>query len=55
MEKVMERRRSCKKRHDNGNGFGLTLGQWCALHKVTMTPELVEQMMGFPAGWTSLD
>lgn len=50
--KLLARRERCKREHGNGNGFGLTLGQWCAVHAVELTPEMVEQMLGFPAGWT---
>jgi hypothetical protein len=52
VEKLLARRQRCKEKHGNGNGFGLTLGQWCAVHGVEMTPELVELLMGFPVGWT---
>ena len=50
--KLLERRERCRERTGNGNGFGLTLGQWCAIEGVDLTPEMVEEMLGFPAGWT---
>lgn len=52
LEKLLARRERCKEKHGNGNGFGLTLGQWAALNGVELTPEAVEEMMGFPPGWT---
>jgi hypothetical protein len=52
---MLERRQRCKDRTGNGNGFGLTLGQWAALNNIALTPERVEQMMGFPVGWTVPD
>lgn len=53
VEKVIARRKRCKQKHGNGNGFGLTLGQWCAMNEMELAPEMVEEMMGFPAGWTA--
>lgn len=52
VEKLKTRRERCREKHGNGNGFGLTLGQWAALNGVELTPEMVEAMMGFPPGWT---
>lgn len=49
---MLARRERLKRQHGNGNGFGLTLGQWCAMNGVELTPEMVEQMLGFPEGWT---
>ena len=34
VERMVSRREECKKRHGNGNGFGLTLGQHVALQTV---------------------
>jgi hypothetical protein len=52
---MLSRRKRCKERTGNGNGFGLTLGQWCALNGVEMSPEMVERLMGVPPGWTGPD
>lgn len=49
---MLARRERLKAQHGNGNGFGLTLGQWCAMNGVDLTPEMVERMLGFPVGWT---
>lgn len=35
----------------NGNGFGLNLGQHCAIRGIPFTVELLEDLMGFPRGW----
>lgn len=35
MARMLERRRECKERTGNGNGFGLTLTQWVALKLFT--------------------
>jgi hypothetical protein len=52
LAKLLARRERCKAQHANGNGFGLTLGQWAALQGFDLTPEMVEVMLGFPVGWT---
>ncbi|HVQ45128.1 MAG TPA: hypothetical protein VMT30_09315 [Candidatus Saccharimonadia bacterium] len=52
VERMLARRERLKAQHGNGNGFGLTLGQWAAIEGVELTPEMVEQMLGFPPGWT---
>lgn len=53
-EKLLARRGRCKARHGNGNGFGLTLGQFCAVEGIDCTPDLAEMLMGFPSGWTDV-
>lgn len=50
--RMLARRERLKQQHGNGNGFGLTLGQWCAVEGITLAPEMVEAMLGFPLGWT---
>lgn len=52
---LLSRRERCKEKHRNGNGFGLTLGQHCALIGVEPTPGLLEGLMGFPEGWTDVE
>jgi hypothetical protein len=52
VERMLARRERLKREHGNGNGFGLTLGQWCAVEGMNLTPELVEAMLGFPDRWT---
>lgn len=52
VERMLARRERLKQQHGNGNGFGLTLGQWAAVNGVDLTPEMVEAMLGFPAGWS---
>lgn len=52
VEQLLARRERCRQQHRNGNGFGLTIGQWCAIQRIDLTPELVEAMLGFPVGWT---
>lgn len=49
---MLARRERMKSKHGNGNGFGLTLGQYCATHKIDLTPGFVEKLMGFPPDWT---
>lgn len=49
---MLARRERLKQQHGNGNGFGLTLGQWAAVQGIELTPEMVEAMLGFPEGWT---
>jgi hypothetical protein len=53
--KMLARRERCRRRTGNGNGFGLTLGQFCALQGISLTPELQERLMGFPEGWSAVD
>lgn len=53
VERMLARRERLKRQHGNGNGFGLTLGQWAAVESIDLTPEMVEAMLGFPAGWTA--
>lgn len=50
--RMLARRERLKQEHGNGNGFGLTLGQWAAVNSVELTPEMMEGMLGFPVGWT---
>lgn len=51
--KMLARRERLKKAKKNGNGFGLTLGQWTALTEGgEPSPAWVEWLMGFPMGWT---
>jgi len=57
-EVFLPRRAACKARHQNGNGFGLTLGM--AIHQEGPTtgklnPRWVETLMGFPVGWAKPD
>ena len=61
--RMMQRREECKERTGNGNGFGLTLGQFAATLGATpgssasmgkrgvLNPELPRWLMGFPAAW----
>jgi hypothetical protein len=60
--RLMERRAECKERTGNGNGFGLTLGQFATLEATNgssaptarrgaLNPEFVCWLMGFPAEW----
>jgi hypothetical protein len=51
---LLARREKYKRKYGN-NGFGLTLGQYCLLNNVELTPELVEGLMGFPEKWTDLE
>lgn len=55
VKRMLERRKRCKETSGNGNGFGLTLGQWAALNEIELTPELLEMLMGFPEGWTQVN
>lgn len=55
VERMLARRERLKQKHGNGNGFGLTLGQWCAVNETELTPEMVEEMLGFPRGWTDCE
>jgi hypothetical protein len=52
--RMLARRRRCKERTGNGNGFGLTLGQWAAVNLGTpyLHPEFVEALLRFPVTWT---
>jgi len=65
-ERLLQRRAECKERTGNGNGFGLTLGQFACLeaHGVdtagssattekpgALAPEFVAWLMGFPPEW----
>jgi hypothetical protein len=58
-EKLLARRAQCKAKHQNGNGFGLTLGNAITLSESasggSLNPTWVEWLMGFPLGWTALD
>jgi hypothetical protein len=54
VQRMLGRRERCRERHGNGNGFGLTLGQYCAVNGISMTPALLESLMGFPDGWTDV-
>jgi hypothetical protein len=64
--RLMERRQECKERTGNGNGFGLTLGQFALLEahgaaqngpseqtekRGALNPEFVCWLMGFPPEW----
>ncbi len=62
--RLLERRQECKERTNNGNGFGLTLGQFATLENTNGPPEQTERrgalnpefvcwLMGFPAEWVS--
>lgn len=55
-ERLLQRRRECKEKHHNGNGFGLTLGNALTLlgEVGPVNPMWVEWLMGFPLGWTEL-
>jgi hypothetical protein len=63
-QRLLERRQECKERTHNGNGFGLTLGQFATLESSSgssaptekrgaLNPEFVCWLMGFPAAWVS--
>jgi hypothetical protein len=49
--KLVSRRERQKALGRNGNGFGLNLGQYCAIHGIPFTATLLESLMGFPHGW----
>lgn len=51
-DKLVTRRERQKALGRNGNGFGLNLGQYCAINEIPFSVELLETLMGFPAGWT---
>jgi hypothetical protein len=62
-ERLLERRAECKERTNNGNGFGLTLGQFACLNtngsseptekRGALNPEFVCWLMMFPPEWLS--
>ena len=51
---LIARRERCKAKHKNGNGFGLTLGNYLTMQGCDgeMSPMWIEQLMGWPIGWT---
>jgi hypothetical protein len=51
VEKLVSRRERQKALGRNGNGFGLNLGQYCLIHGIPFTANLLESLMGFPKGW----
>jgi hypothetical protein len=51
VQSLISRRERQKGLGRNGNGFGLNLGQHCAIHGIPFTVELLESLMGFPPGW----
>jgi hypothetical protein len=65
-DRLLKRRQECKERAGNGNGFGLTLGQFACLEAHgaappgssattekpgALAPEFVAWLMGFPPEW----
>ena len=62
-ERLLERRAECKERTGNGNGFGLTLGQFACLNtngsseptekRGALNPEFVCWLMGYPTEWVN--
>ena len=60
-DRLLQRRAECKERTGNGNGFGLTLGQFATLNGSqeqtekpgALNPEFVCWLMGFPLVWVS--
>ena len=56
-ERLLRRRQECKERHQNGNGFGLTLGNALTLlgEVGPLNPVWVEWLMGFPLEFTDLE
>lgn len=63
-QRLLERRAECKERTNNGNGFGLTLGQFATLENTSgssaptekrgaLNPEFVCWLMGYPTEWVN--
>jgi hypothetical protein len=59
VEKLLDRREREVAKGRNGNGFGLTLAQWVAIHENQWSrpigpvdPRWIEWLMGFPSNWT---
>lgn len=62
-KRLLERRAECKERTGNGNGFGLTLGQFACLNtngsseptekRGALNPEFVCWLMGYPTEWVN--
>jgi len=54
-EKLIARREKCKATAQNGNGFGLTLGNALTMDGASgqLNPEWVEWLMGYPIGHTA--
>lgn len=59
-QRLLERRQECKERTNNGNGFGLTLGQFATISsgssaptekRGALNPEFVCWLMGYPVAW----